>query len=116
MSTIFTEEGLATRARPLNSRKQETIAAAECKELLLGTGAKTLLADNLAAVSLDQGRGYNFRRARRAGVDHCDDRSGKQIRFGIGGIRLERFSFATDGLCNDTVFNEEVARDTASRS
>ncbi len=50
MSTIFTEECLAIRARPLNRREQETIATAKCKQLLLGAGAKALLANHLAAI------------------------------------------------------------------
>ena len=53
MSTIFAEEGFAIRTRPLNSCEQETVAAAECKELLFGAGPETLLADYLTTISFN---------------------------------------------------------------
>src|ERR1043165_2091101 len=108
MSAIFTEEGLAIRACPLHGCKQESVATAQGKQLLLGAGAKTLLTDDLTAISFSQSRGDDFRRAGSAGVDHRDDWSGKQIHFWISGECFQRLSFASDSLCNDTVFDEEV--------
>src|ERR1044072_5614163 len=108
MSTIFTEEGLAIRTRPLDGCEQEAVSPAECKELLLCAGAKTLLANYLATITFNQSRGNNFSSAGSASVDHSDNRSGKKIYFGIRIECLESLSFTSDSLSNNTVFDEEV--------
>ena len=55
MGTIFAQECLAIRARPFDCGEQETVATPLCEQLLLGAGAKALLANHLPTVALDQG-------------------------------------------------------------
>src|SRR6266576_37820 len=108
MRPIFAEKSLPVCRSPLYGSQQQSIAAAEGEELLLGTCAETLFAHHLSSIALQQGRSDNLSCARRTRVNQGDKWSREHYGFGISRKTFQGFPFPADGFSYLAVFNKKV--------
>src|SRR5207237_9209006 len=102
------EEGPAGGRRPLDRRQQKAVAAAQSEQLLFGSRAETLHADNVAALVLVERRRDYLRRASRAAVNEDARGPVEEGLLRVCRESLQHLVAATDRLCERAVAYEEV--------